>query len=128
VSDLRKAIREKTTNNLLGTVHHIPVSDDLRLLIALVPDGTHDQECRLADSLEYTKQGPDYNEGGKAEAKSMAAENRGPTHDVNREKFSNGDSLDRPVDGVFDDQNGNVYAGCKPSPLSVVSKELQQLV
>jgi hypothetical protein len=75
----------------------------LRLLIALVPDGTHDQESWLANSLEYTKQSSDHNKGGKAEAKSVAAENRRPTHDVDGEEFTDRDSLNSPIDGVFDD-------------------------
>jgi hypothetical protein len=38
----------------LGAIHHVPVSNDGGLLVALVPHGTEDQECRLADCLEDT--------------------------------------------------------------------------
>jgi hypothetical protein len=55
VPNLRETIGKKTTNNLLRTIHHVPVSDDSGLFLTLVPDGTHDQECRLANSFENSE-------------------------------------------------------------------------
>jgi hypothetical protein len=117
VPDLREAVGKETANDLLCTVHHVPVVYDSGLLIALVPNRTHDQESWLANSFEYAEESPDYNEGREAEAESMTAQNRGPTHDVDGEEFSYWNSLDRPVDGVFDDENGDVYTCGEPSPL-----------
>jgi hypothetical protein len=68
VVDLRETIGEKTSNNLLGAIHHVPVVDDRGLFIALVPNGTHDQERRLAYSLEDTEQSSDCYERGETEA------------------------------------------------------------
>jgi hypothetical protein len=55
VVNLREAVGKKATNNLLRTVHHVPVVDDSCLFITFVPDGTHDQESRLTHRFENTE-------------------------------------------------------------------------
>jgi hypothetical protein len=125
--NLREAVGKETANDLLCTIHHVPVGDDSSLFITLIPDGTHDQESWLANSLKYTEESPNYDEGWEAEAKSMAAKNRGPTHDVDSKEFCYGNSLDREVDGVFDDENGDVDTSGEPPPLKDVSCNSRQL-
>ena len=68
MADLREAVGEETTDNLLRSVHHVPVVDDRCLLLTLVPDRTHDQESRLAYGLEDTEKGPDCDKSREAEA------------------------------------------------------------
>jgi hypothetical protein len=122
VPNLGETVGEKTTNNLLRAIHHIPIGDYSGLFITSVPNGTHDQESRLANSFEYSEQSPDHDKSGEAEAKSMAAQNRRPAHDIDGEEFSDWNALDREIYGVFDDENGDVDAGCEPSPLRLSVK------
>ena len=76
--NLRESVGKQATDNLLRTVHHVPVVDYSRLLTALVPDGAHDQECGLAHGLEYAEQRPDSDKSWEAEASSVAAEGCAP--------------------------------------------------
>ena len=63
-----KAVREKASYDLLCSVHHVPVCDDLGLFRAFVPDGTHNEESRLANSLEDTEERSDGDESWETEA------------------------------------------------------------
>jgi hypothetical protein len=102
--------------------HHVPVSNDLGLLISLVPDGGHDEESRLADSLEDTKKCSYSDESREAEAERVAGEYDTPCDDVGSEVFGNRYTLQNPVGGVFNEKNSNVDTGSQPSELLCVSK------
>ena len=115
--DLREGVRKETANHLLSTVHHVPVGDDLGLFRALVPDGAHDEESRLANGLKDTEECSDGNEGGESEADGVQAQSRRPEHNVDSKELGNGDTLDRPVDGVLNDKDSEVNTGGQPSKL-----------
>ena len=115
--DLREGVGKQAADHLLGTIHHIPVCDDLGLFRALVPDGTHDEESRLADSLEDTEERSDGDESWETEAYGMQAQNRRPGHDIEAEEFGYGDTLDGPIDRVFDDKDGQIDTGGQPGEL-----------
>lgn len=108
---MRERVCEQTTNHLLRSVHHVPVGDDLGLFRALVPDGTHDEESGLADSLEDTEQSPDGDKGGEGEAYGVQAQDGGPEQNVASKVFGNGHTLDDPVGGVFDNEHSEVNTG-----------------
>jgi hypothetical protein len=73
MSDVGKGVCEKTADDLLHTVHHVPVRNNLSLLVSPVPDRSHDQESRLADGLEDTQKGSANHERREAEAEGMAS-------------------------------------------------------
>lgn len=54
--DQAEAIGQQTTDNLLGTVHHVPVGNTRGLLLTAVPDTGQDNKCRLAGRLKETEQ------------------------------------------------------------------------
>lgn len=118
MTDLRKAIGEKTTENLLCTVHHVPICDDLCLFRTFVPDGAHDEERRLADGFENTKQSTDTDQSRKTEAKSMASENGTPCENVETKVLCDRHTLDDPVGRIFDNQDSNVNTRSEPAPLN----------
>jgi hypothetical protein len=73
-----ESVGQQATADLLRAVHHIPVTDDLCLFLALVPDRAHNKESGLAHSLENTKQGTNADQSWETEAQSVAAENSTP--------------------------------------------------
>ena len=87
------------------------------LLCALVPDGTHDKESRLADGLEDTEQGSDGNKSREGEADSVQAQNGGPGQNVESKVLGNRHTLDDPVSWVFDDKYSKVDTGRQPREL-----------
>lgn len=122
MSNLREAVRKKATNNLLCTIHHVPVVNNLSLLFALVPDRAHDEECRLANSFENTQKSSDDYKSRETFAKGMAAKHCTPAQDVESKKFGNRYALDGVVDRIFDDQNRNIDACGQPAKLNTVSQ------
>lgn len=50
--DQAEAVGEQAADNLLSTVHHVPVGDSGSLLLALVPHGGQHDETWLADGFE----------------------------------------------------------------------------
>lgn len=54
----------------------------------------------------------------------MARENGSPEDNACSEELGDGKALDEPVDGVFDDQNGNVDTRGQPGELLSVETEV----
>jgi hypothetical protein len=115
--DKGEAVGEEPANDLLSSVHHVPVVDNLSLLLTLIPDGRHDEERRLANSLKDTEECSDRDKSWIAEAECMAAKDGRPEKDVGTKEFSDGNTLNGPVDGVLDNQDGDVDTSSEPSPL-----------
>jgi hypothetical protein len=101
--------------------HHVPVSNDLSLLLTLVPKTSHDQESRLANGLEDTEECSDSNERREAEAEGVAGKYGTPCEDVETKVFGDWYSLENPIGWVFDDKHSEVDTGGEPPKLSRVS-------
>ena len=68
----------------------------------------------MAHGLKSSKERANDDEVGERRASSMQGQNRSPDHDANAQELANGYTLDRPVDGVFNDQDGDVDASGEP--------------
>jgi hypothetical protein len=104
--------------DLVQLTHHVPVSNDLGLLLTLVPERSHDEESGLADSLEDTKECSANDERREAEAGGMAGKYGTPCENIESEILGNWYSLENPVGWIFDDQYSKVDTGGEPPKLS----------
>jgi hypothetical protein len=107
--------------------HHVPVSNDLSLLLTLVPKTSHDQESRLANGLEDTEECSDSNERREAEAEGVAGKYGTPCEDVETKVFGDWYSLENPIGWVFDDKHSEVDTGGEP-PKSLLGKKARNIV
>ena len=112
--DEGEAVREKATNDLLSTIHHVPVSDGCCLLRSLVPHAGKHKERGLTDSLEDTKKGAYCKNAGEVLACSMECQGRSPKDDVEREVFCDWYALNEPVGRIFNRQDSDVDTCRKP--------------
>lgn len=124
VIELGKRVCKKPPNDLLPSIHHVPVRYRLSLLFPLVPHTAQEQKAGLTNGLENTEQRPQREDTGKAVGNRVQCKNCAPEHDVQGEIFGDRHSLNRPIGGIFNRQHCNVYAGRQPRVLVVVSELL----
>ncbi len=132
VSDQAEAVGQQTTDDLLGSVHHvparvrsclervsygIPVCHGFGLLLAFIPHAGHQDEGGLADGFEDTQQGANSDQAREVLAGTVQGQNCTPENDVHAEVFRDRDSLDDPVGRVFDKEHGDVDTGREPGVL-----------
>lgn len=77
----REAVCQQTSDDLLHSVHHVPVSDGSSLLLTLVPHCRKHNKGGLARGFEDTKQGSDDDQASEVFASSMTSQADTPGHD-----------------------------------------------
>lgn len=118
-ADQGEAVGEQTTDDLLSTVHHVPVGDGVGLLLTLVPHGREQDKGRLTAGLEDTQQRADNHQAGEVVAGRVESQDHTPQANVDAEVFADGNALDDPVGWVFDDQDSDVDTGGEPGVLDL---------
>lgn len=106
-ADEREAVRQETADDLLGTVHHVPVRHAGGLLFTAVPHSREDDKGGLAGGLEDTEEGADGDEAGHVGRGGVAAEDDGPGDDAEGEVLGYGDSGDDVVLAVVSECSGD---------------------